>query len=269
MPEGDTVFRLGATLTEALAGRVLRRAELRHPRLSTVDLAGREVAGVRTVGKHLFVRFGGELSLHNHLRMDGTWHCYRTGERWRAPGHQARVVLECPDVTAVGFRLHDLTLLATGQESRLVGHLGPDLLDPAWSSAHVSRAVAALRGTPDREIGLALTDQTALAGIGNVYKVELCFLLGVSPWTPVSGVDVERAVSLARELLVANAHRPWRSTTGQSAPGRREWVYERTRTGCLRCGGRVLVADQGPGVHRRPTWYCPACQPGPAPRKTR
>jgi endonuclease-8 len=178
-------------------------------------------------------------------------------------------VLECPDVTAVGFRLHDLTLLATGQESRLVGHLGPDLLDPAWSSAHVSRAVAALRGTPDREIGLALTDQTALAGIGNVYKVELCFLLGVSPWTPVSGVDVERAVSLARELLVANAHRPWRSTTGQSAPGRREWVYERTRTGCLRCGGRVLVADQGPGLHRRPTWYCPACQPGPAPRKTR
>jgi endonuclease-8 len=263
MPEGDTVYRVGRELGAALEGKTPHQAELRHPRLSTVELSGREVLGVRTVGKHLFVRFGGELSLHNHLRMDGTWHCYRTGQRWRRPGHQARAVLACHEVTAVGFLLHDMAVLPTGSESTVVGHLGPDLLAPEWTDEHVRRASDALGRDPRREIGLALLDQTAVAGIGNVYKSELCFLLGVSPWTPASEVDTTRAVELGRALLLANATRSLRNTTGGPA-SQRHWVYGRTRRACLRCGTAVRVEHQGSDLHQRPTWYCPTCQPRPS-----
>ncbi|PRX51125.1 endonuclease-8 [Prauserella shujinwangii] len=267
MPEGDTVFRTGRTLGAALAGTTLVRTDFRHPALATVDLAGRTVTDVRTVGKHLFVRFSGELSLHSHLRMDGSWRVFRPGARWTAPGHHARVILDNAEANVVGFRVHDLELLRTPDESRLVGHLGPDLLDPEWTDEHARRAAAALAADPGRELGLALLDQRVMAGVGNLYKTEACFLLGVTPWTPVSEVDAERVVALARRLLLANAWRPEQSTTGELARGRRNWVYERTRQGCFRCGGRVRVATQGAGREGRPTWFCPACQPGPAPAR--
>ena len=128
MPEGDTVYLAGKRLHEALAGRELVRGELRHPRLSTVDLAGLGVLAVASVGKHLFTRFGDGRSLHTHFRMDGSWHLYRPGRRWKGPDHQVRAVLAVPDRVAVGFRLHDMALLPTERESDLVGHLGPDLL---------------------------------------------------------------------------------------------------------------------------------------------
>ncbi|RZQ59866.1 DNA-formamidopyrimidine glycosylase family protein [Amycolatopsis suaedae] len=265
MPEGDTVFLAGKRLERALAGRPLLRAQLRHPRLATAELTGRTVESVRTVGKHLFLRFSGEVSLHNHLRMDGTWRILRPGQRWPMPAHHARAVLENAAAHAIGFRLHDMELLPTAQENRRVAHLGPDLLDPQWTDEHARRAAAALAAEPDRELGLALLDQRIMAGVGNLYKVEICHLLRVSPWTPVSEVDPAEVVTLARELLLANAWRHEQSTTGELARGRRNWVYERTRQGCFRCGGRVRVADQGHDVHRRPTWFCPHCQPGPVP----
>lgn len=266
MPEGDTVFRTGRTVEKALAGSRLTRGEIRHPALATVDLTGREVLGVRTVGKHLFTRFSGDVSLHNHLRMDGSWEVYPAGGRWRKPAHQARVVLATSTAQAIGFRLHDLRLLPTGDEATLVSHLGPDLLDPRWSDGdHGERAAKALAVHPEREIGLALLDQRIMAGVGNLYKVEICFLLGISPWTPVSEVDPTRVVALARKLLRANAWRYQQCTTGDLTRGRRTWVYERGRQGCFRCGGEVLVRTQGAGVQGRPTWFCPRCQPGPAP----
>lgn len=265
MPEGDTVFLTGRNLDRALAGKTLSRTDFRHPDLATVDLAGRSVLAVRTVGKHLFTQFSGQLSLHSHLKMDGSWEIYRPGARWRHPAHQARVILEAADAQAVGFRVHDLALLPTDQEGRLVGHLGPDLLDPNWTLEHAARAAAALAAQGDRELGLALLDQRVMAGIGNLYKTEICFLLGVSPWTPVSEVDASEVVALARRLLLANAWRFTQSTTGELARGRRTWVYERTRQGCFRCGGGVRVASQGQGTERRPTWFCPRCQPGPVP----
>lgn len=261
MPEGDTVFRTGRALARALADRVLTRGELRHPRLSTYDLAGRTVLGVRTVGKHLFVRFDNDLSLHNHLRMDGSWHVYKPGARWRVPGHQVRAVFANSSAQAVGVRLHDMELLRTSKESDRVRHLGPDLLDPEWTDAHATRAREALAAQPSREIGVALLDQTVMAGVGNLYKAEVCFMLGVSPWAPVSEVDVARAVALSRELLVRNAVRADRNTTGQPARDRGLWVYEQHRRGCLKCGGRIKVADQGTGLDVRKTWYCPHCQP--------
>ncbi|KAA2258632.1 Fpg/Nei family DNA glycosylase [Solihabitans fulvus] len=265
MPEGDTVFLAGRRLDEALAGQVLLCGELRHPELSTVDLSGRTVLGVRTVGKHLFTRFSGELSLHSHFRMDGSWHLYRPGDRWQRPAHQARAVLATRERVAVGFLLHDLALLPTAEESGLVGHLGPDLLDQEWGEELLVEAVRRLSEAGGRELGLALLDQTVFAGVGNLYKAEVCFLLGVSPWTPAAAVDPARTVELCRKLLLRNAWRPEQSTTGELGRGRQHWVYERGGQRCRRCGTTVHRAIQGTGTRERPTWFCPKCQPGPNP----
>jgi endonuclease-8 len=266
VPEGDTVFLAGRRLDEALAGHRLVRGELRHPRLSTVDLAGRVVVAVRSVGKHLFTRFDGAVSLHSHLRMDGAWHLYLPGERWRGPAHQVRAILSTAGREAVGFRLHDLALLPTGEEFRLVGHLGPDLLDAAWDEPHAAEATRRLAAQPDGELGMVLLDQTVMAGLGNLYRAEVCFLLGASPWSPVREVDAARTVELARDLLLRNAWQPARSTTGDPRAGRRYWVYERRGRPCLRCGTRVRSAVQGSSLRERVIYYCPTCQPGPGPR---
>jgi endonuclease VIII len=269
VPEGDTVYRTARQLTEALGGETVIRADLRHPRLSTVDLSGRVLADVGSVGKHLFVRFastgsGVPVSLHNHLGMDGSWRLYDPNRR--APvNHRTRVLLETAGKLALGQNLVELALVRTEEESRLVEHLGPDLLDPNWSTDHAATAAARLTREPAREIGVALLDQSVMAGVGNVYRAEICFLLGVSPWTPVSEVDASRAVSLSRELLLRNALRPVRNTTGDPRRGRETWVYGRQRTGCLRCGGRVVVANQGAAPRERVAYCCPHCQPGPHP----
>jgi endonuclease VIII len=266
VPEGDTVYRTARRLTEALGGALLRRGELRHPRWSTVDLKGRTMVLARSVGKHLFLRFDGELSLHCHLGMDGSWRLYDPARR--APvGHWTRAILQTADRLALGQHLHELALLPTDKESRLVGHLGPDLLDPGWSPAHAEEAARRLTADSARELGLALLDQTVMAGVGNVYKTEVCFLLGVSPWSPVSTVDSVETVALCRELLVHNATTTNRNTTGDRRRGRDVWVYGRERTGCLRCGGRVLAGVQGTGTRERVAYYCPRCQPGPTDRR--
>ncbi|HEY4005959.1 MAG TPA: DNA-formamidopyrimidine glycosylase family protein [Pseudonocardia sp.] len=266
MPEGDTVALTARRLHAALAGRLLRRGELRHPRWVEHDLAGRTVRGVVSVGKHLFTRFDAGLSLHSHLRMDGSWHLYRPGTHWQRPEHQARAVLATDDRVAVGFRLHDLELLPTDQEDRLVGHLGPDLLDPSWSTDRAREALRRLTAHPAEEIGLALLDQRTVAGIGNLYKAEVCFLLGVSPWLPVGELaEPQRAIALARRLLLRNADRPEQSTTGELGRGRQHWVYLRGGQPCRRCGTRVRTGEQGDGVYARAAFWCPRCQPGPAP----
>lgn len=266
MPEGDTVYLTARRLHAALAGEQLVRGELRHPALVEHDLAGRTVSEVRSIGKHLFTRFDGQLSLHSHLRMDGSWHLYRPTDRWRLPSHHARAVLATPTRLAVGFRLHDLALLPTEDEHELVGHLGPDLLDPAWSQAHLDDAVRRFTARSRAELGLALLEQRVVAGIGNLYKAEVCFLLGLSPWTPVRDVpDPERAITLARELLRRNADRPQQSTTGELGRGREQWVYGRAGRPCRRCGTRIRTGEQGDGVYARVAYYCPRCQPGPAP----
>lgn len=263
MPEGDTVYLAGRRLADALGGQRLIRGELRHPRLVEHDLAGLTVTEVRSVGKHLFTRFDDGRSLHTHFRMDGAWHLYRPGQRWRRPGHQARAVLTTQDRVAVGFCLHDMALLATGDEQRLVGHLGPDLLNPDWDGDDAAHAAKRLSEHGDVEIGIALLDQRIMAGVGNLYKTEICFLLGVSPWTPVRDVDPDAVVALARQLLLANADRPQQSTTGELARGRQHWVFERGGKPCRRCAAKVISTLQGDDIYARYTYFCPRCQPGP------
>jgi endonuclease-8 len=266
MPEGDTVYLAGRRLNEALSGGVLVRAELRHPRLVGADLKGRTVLGVRSVGKHLFTRFDDGMSLHSHFKMDGSWHLYRPGDRWRDRAHDVRAVLGTETWTAVGFRLHDMALLRTSAEAEVVGHLGPDLLSDDWTAEMAAEAVRRLGAERDREIADALIDQRVMAGVGNLYKAEVCFALGVSPWTPVGSLPdgaVERAVTLSRKLLQRNALRPEQNTTGRAGKGQEHWVYQRTGKPCLRCGTPIRSAQQGNWTPPRYTWYCPQCQPGP------
>lgn len=260
MPEGDTVFLAARRLHEALAGQLLTRGELRHPDFAAAELSGRTVLGVRPVGKHLLFRLDDRTTLHTHFRMDGSWHLYRPGERWRGPAHQVRALLSTADRVAVGFRLHDLALLPTAEEHTLIGHLGPDLLSPDWDEAMEDEAVRRLSADPARELGAALLDQRVVAGVGNIYKTEACFLLGVSPFAPVGAVDTRAAVRLCRRLLFRNRLHPEQSTTGHLGE-RKHWVFERGRKGCLRCGGPVRVGEQESYGMPRVSYHCPRCQP--------
>ncbi|MET8831272.1 DNA-formamidopyrimidine glycosylase family protein [Streptomyces sp. NPDC004610] len=264
MPEGDTVWQTAQRLHTALAGRILTRSDLRVPKYATADLTGRRVQDVTPRGKHLLARIEGGITLHSHLRMDGSWKVFANDQRWTGgPAHQIRVILGTTDRTAVGYRLPVLDLLRTSDEDRVVGHLGPDLLGPDWNP---DRALAHLLADPTRPLGEALLDQRNLAGIGNVYKSELCFLLGATPWLPVGALPADRAAQLpplARKLLEANRDRPVRTTTGRR--GQDLFVYGRAARPCLRCRTPIQVADQGDGSRERPTYWCPTCQRGPAP----
>jgi endonuclease-8 len=266
MPEGDTVHQAAKRLHGALAGKVLTRSDLRVPRYATADLTGRAVLDVTPRGKHLLTRIEGGLTLHSHLMMDGAWKVYAAGQRWSGgPAHQIRAILGTGDSTVVGYRLPVLELLRTADEHRAVGHLGPDILGPGWDPG---KALENLLRDPARPLGEAILDQRNLAGIGNVYKSELCFLLRATPWLPVGDLPAEHAArlpALAKRLLEANRDRPARNTTG-----RREqnlFVYGRAPRPCLRCGAPVQIADQGDGSRERPTYWCPACQWGPAPAR--
>ncbi|WP_329334011.1 DNA glycosylase [Streptomyces sp. NBC_00663] len=267
MPEGDTVWQTATRLHTALAGQPLTRSDLRVPKFATADLTGRTVLDVTPRGKHLLTRIEGGLTLHSHLKMDGSWKVYANGRRWTGgPAHQIRAILGNADRTAVGYRLPVLELLRTSDEERVVGHLGPDLLGPDWNP---DRVLANLLSDPARPLGEALLDQRNLAGIGNVYKSELCFLLGVTPWLPVGALPADRAAklpALAKKLLEANRDRPVRTTTGRH--GQDLFVYGRARIPCLRCHTPVRLANQGDGSRERPTYWCPTCQRGPAPGTT-
>jgi endonuclease-8 len=270
MPEGDSVWKTAARLSEALAGGELTRCDLRVPKLATVDLTGKILETVQPRGKHLLTRFSNGWTLHSHMRMEGAWQVFEPGQPWRGgPAHQIRAILGTARATAVGYRLPVLELLRTAEESRAVGHLGPDLLDPDWDETSAAEAERRILADPERPIGEALLDQRNLAGIGNIYKSELCFLSGVTPWTRVADVpDLPRLVDRAHRLLLANRDRPMRVTTGETRPGRTLWVYGRKRALCMRCGTPVRSADQGTPGEERVTYWCPRCQEGPGPSPT-
>ncbi|MGV9452304.1 Fpg/Nei family DNA glycosylase [Streptomyces sp. NPDC003635] len=264
MPEGDTVWQAARRLHTALAGKRLTRSDFRVPKYATVDLADRTVLNVTPRGKHLLTRVEGGLTLHTHLGMEGSWRVYADRQRWTGgPAHQIRAILATADLAAVGYRLPVLEILRTSHETKAVGHLGPDLLGPDWNP---DQALANLLADPARSLGEALLDQRNLAGIGNIYKSELCFLLGATPWLPVGALPSERAAKLpvlAQMLLEANRERPVRSTTGRR--GQDLFVYGRAPRPCLRCGTPIRSANQGDGSRERPTYWCPRCQSGPAP----
>jgi len=259
VPEGDTVWRACKRLNEALGGRELTRTDFRVPALATADLTGRTMTEIVARGKHLLMRVSDGVTIHSHLRMDGSWHLYRPGESWKGgPDFQIRVVLETADWVAVGYRLPVLELVETEKEDTVVGHLGPDLLSPDFDR---SLAVANLAAEPERTISEALLDQRNLAGIGNFYRTEVCFLLGLHPWRPVSSVDLGAAVDLSRRLLKSNLRRAAQVATGIDRPGQRTWVFERAGKPCRRCGTTILTAHIGEPPQDRVSYWCPTCQP--------
>ncbi|WP_059016151.1 endonuclease VIII Nei2 [Mycobacterium sp. M26] len=254
MPEGDTVFRTAATLREALVGKTLTRCDVRVPRYATVDLTGQTVDEVLSRGKHLFIRVGAA-SIHSHLKMDGSWRVDARGTPVRQP-YKIRIMLETSDVQAAGIDLGILEVLERAHDMDVVDHLGPDLLGPDWDPA---LAAANLVADPDRPIAAALLDQRVMAGVGNVYCNELCFVFGRLPTSAVSTLtDPLRVVTRARDMLWANRSRTNRTTTGNRRTGEELWVYGRSGQPCRRCGTRIARAD---GVDsERITYWCPSCQ---------
>jgi endonuclease-8 len=261
MPEGDTVWLTAARLHKALAGRALTVSDFRVPPLATVDLRGRTVTEVVARGKHLLARVDDDLTVHSHLRMDGSWYLSKAGAAppRRHPDHLIRALLGNADWLATGYRVHDLRVVARAAEGDLVGHLGPDLLGPDWDPGS---AVTRLLRAPGVAIGEALLDQRQLAGIGTLYKCEVLFIEHVHPWTPAGAVaDLVHLVSTAHRLLLANRGHPEQSTTGYLGRGRDHWVYERGGQPCLRCRTPIERADQGAPPRARSTYWCPKCQP--------
>lgn len=260
MPEGDTVWLACRRLNAALAGQRLTASDFRVPQYASVDLAGVTVRQVVSRGKHQLFRFDNGQTLHTHLRMDGSWHLYSPDARPHGgPEHQIRVVLHTDTTQAIGYRLPVIELIATADESEVVGHLGPDLLGPDWDA---EEALRRLRADPTRTIGEALLDQRNLAGIGTLYRAETLFLSGVHPRLPVGQVkNLERVLDRARRLLEANKERPEQVTTGERRRGREQWVFNRERQPCRRCRTPIRLEEFGPAGQERRSFWCPHCQP--------
>jgi len=272
MPEGDTIFRAARTLHRALAQHVVARFESAYPALTRVDhdrpIAGRLIEAVTAHGKHLLIAFSGDLVLHTHMRMNGSWHVYRPGERWRRPHRDMRVLIATDQYVAVGFNVPIAEFLTTRELARHrdLRLLGPDLLDPEFDRGE---AVRRIRAHQRDAIGDVLLAQRIVSGIGNVFKSEILFVAGVHPFTRVetlADADLIRILTVAQDLMRANVRdRPatfgpaiGRRTTLSLDPRAQLWVYGRGGRPCRKCGSPVQAKKTG--FDARLTYWCPACQ---------
>ncbi|HEX9286005.1 MAG TPA: DNA-formamidopyrimidine glycosylase family protein [Thermoanaerobaculia bacterium] len=260
MPEGDTVLRVARALGRRLEGKRLKSFDSSLPRLAGAGISGRRVEAVEARGKNLLVRFDDGRALVTHMRMTGSWHLYRPGERWKKPARLARAILETDDAVAVCFSAPVVELLSARELDRnpRLRRLGPDVLSAEFEAAE---AVRRLKARPRTPIGEALLFQSAIAGVGNVYKSETLFLCGMDPFAPVaffSDSELSGIVSKARELMSANVH-GWPRRTRPLRAGRGYWVYRRSGQPCRRCGTPLRMRRQGSAG--RSTYWCPACQP--------
>jgi endonuclease-8 len=254
MPEGDTVFRAARTLNKALAGRTVVRFDSVFSQLTRVDdtrpIRGRIVERVDARGKHLLIWFSGDLVLRTHMRMHGSWHVYRPGERWQRSAADMRIVIATADYEAVAFSVPvaELTSARELERAAPMRDLGPDILEDDFAAAEVIKRIEALPGI---EVGNALLDQTVVAGIGNIFKSESLFAARVNPFARVdelSHAELEHVVNAARRLMRASAT--------QRPPG--SFVYGRADRPCRRCGTPITCVKQG--EHARVTFWCPRCQ---------
>jgi endonuclease VIII len=272
VPEGDAIFRTARTLHRALAGRVVTRFESVLPALTRIHedapLTGRTVERVEAAGKHVLMRFSGALTLRTHMRMNGSWHIYRPGERWRRPRRDMRIVVATAAFEAVAFNVPVAEFLAARAETRQpdLRAIGPDLLGETFDEDEAVRRVRAHGGDAIADV---LLNQRVAAGIGNVYKSEVLFICGVNPFAAAAEVTDERVrhvLRTARRLLQANVttldggiitYLGYRRTRRRDAAENR-YVYGRARRPCRRCGTPIRVRAQGP--HARLTYWCPICQ---------
>jgi endonuclease VIII len=259
MPEGDTIHSAARRMGAALVGREIVEIETPQPRHAMdrwpARLAGREVRSVDAHGKHLFIRFDGDLTLHSHLRMTGLWGVHRRGERWRRSPRRAWLVIRTTDHEVVEFDGPVLELMTESRTrfDRRLAMLGPDVLAEDFDE---KRFLHRLRGDdPSRGIADALLDQRNVAGVGNVWKAEGCFLAGLDPWRRTGEVSDEEVLSVVREirpLMRISVERGGRM--GDTLT----WVFERAGLPCRRCG--TLIRARGQGDDNRTTYWCPRCQ---------
>jgi endonuclease VIII len=279
VPEGDTIFRSARSLSRALVGHDVTRFDTQFAHVSVVHdqspVTGRVVEAVEARGKHLLIGFSGDLILRTHMRMHGSWHLYRPGERWRQSRLNARIVIETSDSVAVAFDVPDAEFLtrAALDAHRVLSALGPNVLAEA---PDLGEAQARLRRDPDLPIAEALLRQDLVAGLGNVYKSELLYTARLHPDTPVRAISPEALATVLRtavKLMRLNVSESplatggtRRNTTGRMNPRERVWVYRRTGKPCLICGTPIRTRRERDS---RTTYWCPDCQPDAGERNLR
>jgi len=273
MPEGDTIFRAARTLHRALAGKVISEFASMFPALNRVNddapIVGRTIERIQAMGKHLLIHFSGDLVLRTHMRMNGSWHIYRRGEKWQRARRDMRVVIATEGFEAVGFNIPVAEFLSEREvtKSRELRTLGPDVLADDFDSEKV---IANLRERSEWQIADAIINQRVLSGLGNVYKSEILFMCRTNPFAPVGALtdaDLKSIVDESRRVLTLNVseglalmttYSGMRRTTGRGNPSDRLWVYGRARLPCRRCGTPIQVRKQGGDA--RLTYFCPTCQ---------
>lgn len=269
MPEGDTLYRTASVLREVLGGKSVTAARGRPDGAALGRVVGSRVERVESVGKHLLITFSNGLALHTHLRMHGSWHRYRSGERWRRSPARAVAVIEVPSAVAVCFDAPTVELLdARALDIHpALGALGPDLIR---ADADLDEAMRRMLD-PSRaglNVGEVLLDQRSQAGLGNVYRSEICFIERVDPFAPVSAFDdatLRRLLETGARLLAANRDGHARTTTTDPQTGRL-YVYGRSGRPCRRCA--APVRSRVTGELPRRTYWCATCQPEGAGTKT-
>jgi endonuclease-8 len=257
MPEGDTIHYAAARVGAVLAGRVPEQLLTPHPRHRVERwperLEGRAVEAVQARGKHLLIRFEGELTLHSHLRMSGAWAVHTEGERWRRARRRAWLVMRSEGAEVVQFDGPVLELMSdtrTRSDPRLAA-LGPDVIGASFDQELFLRRLR--EDDPSRPIGDALLDQRTIAGIGNLWKAEACFAVGLDPWRTTGKVPDERVlavVAFAREHMARSAR--------EGSMTRPKAVYRRAGLPCKRCS--APIRQRGQWEDNRLTFWCPVCQ---------
>lgn len=278
MPEGDTIFRTARALGRALAGRPITAFRSTYPKLMQSDddapLAGQMVSRVESRGKWLLIHFSGGGTLATHMLMNGSWHIYRHGQPWQQPRANMRIVLETVDYIAVGFRV-PVARMHTPESLRRDRRIPGTEIDVLSADFDVQEAMRRLLARGDEAVADALLRQDVLAGVGNVFKSEICFVTGVHPYCKVAWLSedqVRTVIGAARKLVRANVLEDSgdlivtyggrrRRTTHESKPGASLWVYGRHGEPCRRCREVIRRRIQGPDA--RVTFWCPGCQKMP------
>ncbi len=275
MPEGDTIFRTARNIGRALAGKPVTGFRSTFPLLTRFNddtpLVGQTVDQVEARGKWLLIHFSGGGILTSHLLMNGSWHIYRHGERWQAPRFNMRIVIENSEYQAVGFRVPVARMHTERSLARDLRVARPEnnVLSEEFDR---EAALERLLGGPHEALADALLDQAVLAGVGNVFKSEICFVQGLHPFRAVGTLTREEAaatIDRAQKLLKDNVledsgdlivtfRGQQRRTTHASDPSASLWVYGRAGEPCRRCGEAIRRRIQGEDA--RVTFWCPRCQ---------